>query len=294
MNTARQILRFSIPGSIFLLNAVGCYLIYRRIQGVPFVTASTPIRENGAALIAAIATIPVGFVVYQIYYFTYEPVLRIRPLSWGGRFVRKDRGGQILKTLDPTQIATLEDILGCSIDLNEPHSIVESDGSVLGRIMHRSGVLEIAGAYKTLTMESGERRLAYENLWHTHWNVLRSTVDIAGSYPGSKQVKSEYTTLSDIYHSLGAARTAVLSSWISVSVLSISHIGRVWSNPVAALGGFIAISGIAVAMYLVFHIARGRTWQTAAASLTYGLRWLDWRHGHELRRPQEDPPIGNS
>lgn len=285
MNTARQIIRFSIPGSIFLLHAAVCYLIYRRVQGVSFVTSSAPIQENLAAAIAIAATIPVGFIIYQLYYFTYEPVLRIWPLAWGGRFVRRDRGWQILQTLDQQQLKALEGILGCVIDPEEPHSVVQRKGSVFHQLMHLSGVLEIDGPRKELPMDNKARQSAYEHVWYTHWDALRATVDIAGSYTVSEQVKSEYTTLSDIYHSLGAARTAVLCAWFGVFLLAASHVGRLANSPGAALGGFVLITGITVIIYLVFHVARGRTWRSAAASLTFGLQWFHWRHGHELAGP---------
>ena len=251
-------------------------------------TASGPIQENIAALLAVAATIPIGFVIYQIYYFTYEPVLRLWPLPWRGRFVRRDRGGQILQTLDPDQIATLQKILECDIDPDEPHTVVPNAGSPIQKLMHLGGILEIAEPRKSLPMAGKARQLAYEDMWYTHWDTLRSAVDIAASYPGSKQVKSEYTTLSDIYHSLGAARTAVLSAWAIVSVLSVLHIGRVAAHPGETVMGIVAIFGLTAAIYAVCHVARGRTWRSAAASLTFGLRWLHWRHGHEVREPVAD------
>lgn len=282
MDTARQILRFSIPGSIFLLHAFVCYLLFRRVQGVEFIDASTPIKENIAAAVAVLATIPVGFVIYQFYFFTYEPVLRIWPLPWGGRFVRRDRGGQILQTLDSDQLSTLEEIFKCEIDRSNPHSVIPNSGSPLQKLMHATGVLEVDGATKKL--EKKERQLAYEDLWYTHWDVLRTAMDVAATPTNTERLKYEYTTLSDIYHSLGAAKTSVAAAWLCVSVLALTHLGRVVDNPLPALAGFVLISALTVAIYLILHVARGRTWRTAAASLSFGLRWLHWRHGHELRQ----------
>lgn len=190
MDSARQILRFSIPGSVFLLNGMVCYLLYRRLQGIPFVDASFPIRENVAAAIAVVATIPVGFLIYQLYYFTYDPVLRIWPLQWGGRFVRRDRGGQILRTLDPDQLSTLEEVFSCRIDREEIHSVVPNEGSRLQKAMHLTGVLEVDGTAKSL--DGKERKLAYENLWYTHWDVLRSTIDIVASQAGNEHASSSW------------------------------------------------------------------------------------------------------
>lgn len=284
MDTARQILRFSIPGSIFLLHGVVCYLIYRRIQGVPFVEASTPIRDNVAAVIAVVATIPVGFVIYQLYYFTYEPVLRIWPFPWRGRYVRRDRGGQILGTLDREQISRLQEIFNCKIESEEIHSVVPSSRSPLQKLRHATGVLEVTGPTQWLSMKNKERRRIYEDLWYTHWDALRAAVDLAASHPGGEHVKTEYTTLSDIYHSLGAARTAILTAWLGIFVLSLSHFGRVEEALGEALGGLAVITALTAALYAVLHVARGRTWRTAASTLTFGLRSLHWRHGTGLGR----------
>lgn len=281
MDTARQILRFSIPGSIFLLHGVACYLIYRQIQGVPFVESSGLIRENIAAVVAVLASIPVGFLIYQLYYFTYEPVLRIWPLPWRGRLVRRDRGGQILQTLAPDQIATLEKILQCKIDMGTQHAVVPNSWVPHKKLMHATGVLEITGNTKELK-GSKERQLAYENLWYTHWDALHSAVDIAASYEDGEHVKTEYTTLSDIYHSLGATRTAVVTAWIAITVLSLSHVGRLADAPWEALGGLAAIFAMTLGIYAVLHVARGRTWRTTAASLIFGLRYFHWKHGQDL------------
>jgi hypothetical protein len=281
MDTARQILRFSIPGSIFLLHAAVCYLIYRRIQGVPFVVSSTPIQDNVASVIAVLTTIPVGFVIYQLYYFTYEPVLRIWPLPWGGRYVRNDRGGQILGTLDSEQISRLKEIFDCKIESEEINSVVPSSESLLQRAMHATGMREVTGV-KWLSMTRKERQRVYEDLWYTHWDALRSAIDIAASHTGGEHVKAEYTTLSDIYHSLGAAQTAIALAWLSVFALSLSHFGRIEDAPWEALGGVAFTAGLTAVLYVVLHFTRGRTWRTAVSSLTFGLRWLHWRHGIDL------------
>lgn len=282
MDTARQILRFSIPGSIFLLHGVICYLLFRRIQGVSFVDASTPIRDNIAAVFAVVATIPVGFVIYQIYYFNYVPILRVWPFRWCGRYVRRDRGGQILRELDPEQICKLEEIFKCKVESEEIHSVVPSSKSPLRKLMHATGLLEVSGRIKNLPMEEKKRQHAYELVWSTHWNVIRAAVDIAASHSGSEHVKTEYTTLSDIYHSLGAARTAVLTAWLCTVGISVSHFDRVLDAPRDALLGGALISIMTMAIYMILHTARGRTSQTATASLVFALRWLYWRHGDNL------------
>lgn len=288
MDSARQILRFSIPGSIFLLHGAVCYLVYRRFQGVSFVDASSTIQDNVAAVIAVAATIPVGFLVYQLYYFNYGPLLRpfllpwdCKLLPWRGKLVRKDRGGTILLELDESQLKDIEDIFECEIDRDPIHQVVPEGKSLLQKLMKRSGVLVVSDAIDAQATDNKTLRRLYEDRWYVHWDALRSTMDLA-AYTG-EHVKSEYTSLSDIYHSLGAARTAVLTAWVGIVAIAVSHMGRIGEAPIEALGGLLAISTLTFATYVVLHVARGHTWRTAEVSLVFGLRWVLTRHAHALR-----------
>src|SRR5215204_3866505 len=253
MDSARQVLRFSIPGSVLLLHGVVCYLLYERFQGVPLIDASALIQDNITALIAVVATIPTGFVIYQLYYFKYEPVLRIWFLPWRGRLVRTDRGGQILRTLPSAQLQQLEDIFQCKIDRERIHKIVPKGRSPIKKLMFAMGMLEVDG--KTKALEKKARREAYEDRWYTHWDVLRSAIDIAALK--NNQVKAEYTALSDIYHALGAARTAVTAAWVGVCLLALSHTWRGVDSFDGALIGLCLISMLTSALWFVLHVARG-------------------------------------
>ncbi len=287
MSSARQILRFSIPGSIFLLHGAVCYLLYRRIQGVPVVDASSVIQDNVAGVIAVAATIPVGFLVYQLYYFNYGPLLHpfLLPWSgklmpWPGRLVRKDRGGTILLKLEEDQLRKLEETFKCTIDREPIHKVVSEEGSPIQKLMHRSGVLQVSDPIAAQATSDKELRQLYEDRWYVHWDVLRSTMDLA-AYT-KEHVKNEYTSLSDIYHSLGAARTAVLTAWLGITAVALSHRGRIAEAPVEAVVGLLAIFVLSFAIYVVLHVARGHTWRTAEVCLVFGLRWVLGRHGHEI------------
>lgn len=287
MDAARQIIRFSIPGSILLLHAIGCYFISRRLQGVDFVEASEPLRENIGAFAAVLATIPIGFVVFQGYYFSYEPVVTILPgRRWGGRFVRADRGARILGSLEESQIKSLETIFDTDICTQEPYDKVPApEGpwyqSPLQRAQHLLHMLQLDDEFEQIG-DLKERREAYEGRWYANWDVLRAILDIAGSIPGAAQVKTEYTVLSDIYHSLGAARTAVMWGWGVVIFLALTHVGRLADRPFGTLASLAAITLLTAILYFMLHTARRRTWKSASASLRFGLRWLFWRHAQEF------------
>ncbi|HEX5609234.1 MAG TPA: hypothetical protein VFX45_03980 [Solirubrobacterales bacterium] len=288
MDTGRQILRFSIPGALFLLHSLACYFIYRRIHGASFAEASATIEENVGAVTAVLATIPIGFVIYQAYYSNYQPVLR----RWKGRYVRGDRGWEILRTLDSSQLHRLERIFGRAIEMDEPHTRVPDPGSWYlhprQKLLHWLGVLELTPALKLLPVEQKQRQSAYEKRWYANWDVVRSTVDVAGASPESSQIKSEYALLSDIYHALGAARTAILAACSFVTVIVVSHPQRFAAHLEQSVFGLTAIAAVTTMLYLILHHARRRTWESAASSLRSSLRWLFWRHSSEFaERPPE-------
>ena len=105
--------------------------------------------------------------------------------------------------------------------------------------------------------------------------MLRSTIDIAGPSFENAEIKAEYTNLSDIYHSLGAARVAVLgAAAAAVALVVLGDPGQLCDAPLGSVGGLSAIVAMTTALWLIFHSARGRTWRSAQGSLQYGLRWL--------------------
>jgi hypothetical protein len=292
MDTARQILRYSIPGSLLLLHALACYLVFRRFQGASFSEGSNSLRENIGALVAILATVPIGFVVYQAYYFSYAPVIEPWPGRWGGKFVRADRGWQVLRSLAPSQVWALQKIFATEIDTKDPHRPIERPKSLFKEpckaVMHWLGLLELTGPMADLPM--GQRQEAYQRRWYANWGVLRSIVDIAGAVPESSQIKSEYTTLSDIYHALGAARTAVTIAWVVIVGVSIPHLQRISAEPLGSLAGLLAISAMTLALGLILHFARNQTWKSASAALRLGLRWLFWRHASEFVPDDDEYP----
>jgi hypothetical protein len=277
MDPARQALRFSIPGSLLILWALVCFLLFRRCQGVSFLDSSALVGNSVGALVAILATIPIGFVVYQAYYFGYRPVVRFWPLPWGGRFVRLDRGSQILHELQGEQVEALEEIFETSLDVTKPYNRVTDPGPWLRhprrKLDYWTRKLELRPEWMAVS-DRRERRRRYEARWHENWDVLRAILDISGSVKGSGQIKQEYTILSDLYHALGATRKAVAFGWGLVVFLAVVHLGRIERHP----AGLALISALTLAVSLTLHATRRRTWKSASASLKLGLRWLFSMH----------------
>ena len=110
MDAARQVVRWSIPGSLFLLLGVSTIAALQLTWGVPAKSVLGIGKASSALLIIApFASIPIGFVVWIVYYVGYQPV-RWHLLS---RLLRQpivalDRGGFILAKMSEAGPDVLE------------------------------------------------------------------------------------------------------------------------------------------------------------------------------------------
>jgi hypothetical protein len=271
-----------------LLNGMLCFMIYRRVQGVGFDATSALLRANVEPLVGVLATIPVGFVVYQAYYFNYGPMVSVWPFPWPNNLVRTDRACQVLSRLPAPTVQSLADAFKLQLDLSVAYEPVPDPGKwylhPVQKTLHWLRLLRLKSDWGVEGSNS-DRSAAYRKRWHDNWDVLRGMVEIAASLPGADHVKEEYMTLSDLFHALGAARTAVSVSWLAAVVLAMTHTGRIADKPLASLVGILLITALSTMLWVVFHFARRRTWKSASSSLRLALRWL-------LHRNPEDFQIG--
>ena len=301
MNAARQVLRFSIPGAVLVLWILTCFAVYKRFQGVDVFSSAALVRENIGALLVLLVTVPVGFIVYQIYYFTYGPIFNLWPFRWSGRLVRVDRGAAVLHGLSGPRLQALGSAFEVKLDVVHAHVRVPDPGPwkafreenpwyryPVEKVFHWLQLVELTKDWKDSHAKQGIRK-AYTRRWHHNWDALRGLIDIAGSYPRSSHIKHEYTIFSDVYHSLGATRTAVALAWGSIVAVSLTHVGRLEDKPLASLAGLALITAMSFAVSTVLHVARLRTWGSAASSLRFALRWLLREEEAESREPRLFP-----
>jgi hypothetical protein len=278
VDAARQVLRFSIPGAVLLLNGMLCFMIYRRVQGVSFNVTSELMRANVEPLVGVLATIPVGFVVYQAYYFNYGPTVKPWPLRWDGSTVRADRGFQVLCKLPAPLVKAMARDFKIDVDLCPADERAPDPGPFyrhpLKKFFYWLLIFRLSPQWMPTEDDRAVRREAYNSRWHNNWDALRALVDIAATLPGAGQIKDEYVALSDLYHALGAARTAVTASWLAAVVLALTHVGRIAESPLQCVLGLLVITTLSTMLWIVFHIARRRTWKSAASFLRVALRWL--------------------
>src|SRR5690349_7148588 len=121
MDSSRQLLRFSLPGGLFVLVGAVNQLALRLAWGPRASVVFSALSNNIFAAVAGVFVI--GFVLYQLYYFFYRPVV---PFSWGK--TTTDRGGQILsglKGLPGDPLARIEAVYAVSLDLDAQRSNTE-------------------------------------------------------------------------------------------------------------------------------------------------------------------------
>jgi hypothetical protein len=277
VDAARQVLRFSIPGAVLLLNGMLCFMIYRRAQGVGFDVTSSLLRANVEPLVGIFATIPVGFVVYQAYYFSYGPTTWAWPKPGPMGIVRIDRACEVLRNLPQGPVEQISEAFDVTLDLTQAHERLPNRGAwyrhPVAHSLRRLHFHRLKREWRRTDAEP-ERIRAYESRWHDNWDVLRGMVDIAASIEGADHVRHEYMTLSDIFHALGAARTAISASWLAAVVLALTHVGRLAESPLDSVVGLLLVTILSGTLWVIFHVARKRTWKSAASSLCLALRWL--------------------
>jgi hypothetical protein len=234
MDTPRQLLRYSLPGGLFVLVVAVNQLALRWAWGPRASIVFSALSENIAAAVAGVFII--GFVIYQLYYFFYRPVV---PLSRGR--TTTDRGGAILSGL---------------------HGL---DGDPLARIEAAYDVELNLGISRAPTEE-------YRKAWHTHNSIVRSLINTVATC-GGETIRQDFTNLSDIYHALGACRLVAPLALLSTVVFAVfNQMPAVEEQPFSTAGAALFMSVITVVIFLTCHANRRDTWHTMTKQLQRDLR----------------------
>lgn len=259
MDTTRQILRYSIPGAIALILAVFFVTVTQLLTGTDLSSIMESLRENGSAVLAIVAVVPLGFFLYQVYHLTYRPFvfpwLKVKDTRW----VRVDRGATVLDSLPELQIEKMKAIFGLA-QLDTKDATMRATG--WGRI----GKAQVLSEDYRKGCDAVKR---YSTRWRTNWQVLRVLIEVADGSGKAGSLKDEYVVLSDIYHALGACRTGVQLAWLtSVAAVFVTFDSGAADGAVLAL---LLNLFLGFCCFWTFHRARGRTWISAEACLRFGL-----------------------
>ncbi|HEV7399200.1 MAG TPA: hypothetical protein VGN84_02915 [Solirubrobacterales bacterium] len=282
MDTARQVLRFSIPGSVTLLVGTAFLVLGRILQGDSWQGIESAVEGNVSAVLAIFASIPLGFLIYQVYYSTYRAFVWPWPWRWsrGEMWVRIDRGAQVLKGLPDEQLAQIGLIFGTKLEVTE--SVLHKVKTPVGNIAH---AYVLHHKYLEEAIKDGVSAYSrYQTRWKGHWNVVRALVEISEEGDLSGAIRSEYMILSDLYHALGACRTGVLLAW-SISLFACIGYLIAGSSVIAVFATLALTAGLAAIFFFVLHRARGNTWTSAQEGLTLSLSGLFKRKPELLQLP---------
>lgn len=310
MDNARQVVRWSIPGLVLVLELAAFAAALRLAEGHDPLGVAEAVNTT-AAMLTLLAGVPLGFLLYQLYFRNYRPfgysvllILRhalavpvefLRGIrgkqSWEDArkravqrfvFVRTDRGAEILIAylqrggrpelvahVWPHEHPSFRDIKSSIETVTEEEQ--QSFGTFLGnsfavlklRLREHTGC-EVA--WNATICDSC--RKDYQDRFIRHWSIVVSMLDFTSGFQNAGVIKNEYTSGSDIYHALGAARTGIVGAWYA----SLGYLILVAQPPLlVGLTGGLLISALAFTQYKVLSSARRQAFENLVARVAAGL-----------------------
>lgn len=256
MDTARQVIRWSIPGWIFLFTVALLQLLTwlgegRSVGNVAGV--ASPLMTTGAVAMVVTTGVPLGFILYQIYYSWYGTVL---PFG----FVNRDRGADILQALPEELRASLCGVQDHPTDLDE---MAEPVGPFLLRYPFR----RLKSEHRN---RAGRRR--FEAKVSRNWDLIRFWLQRVYFVNKAETLRSEIITLSDIYHGVGAARTALFLACVThglINIFAVTHPALAFAHIAAAI---LLPYAMAFWLFKVFERTRAAALNSLLSMLTLALK----------------------
>ena len=220
MDSTRQIIRWSLPGLVFVLDALVVHGLWIGIIGHrspwDFINQAT-----APALVAVVAGgLPGGFLLYQLYFHSYRPVGGIPHI---GRvrfplFYRRDRGGSVLRAYREhggrDALVNWVDYVGSgreSLDERTADPNLKREWLIFMRpSQHLDSSIPSSLPHDVVQKQwkCQECIRIYEKRFYENWTLLQSMIDYCSGPDVRRWIKTEYTSGSDLYHCLGASRTA--------------------------------------------------------------------------------------
>lgn len=289
MDTGRQIIRWSIPGTVYLLGLLTILMIYVAINELSLLVSMFGTKENAkiaipyVLLIAAI--IPLGYVIYQLYYWIYGNVIR------GFNLVAIDKGSIVLSkmsqdVLDPI----LERQRSLSFSYIERNITPSSDeSSDVKNADYYSYIVDVGILRKFLpqlrklkkTFRNSEGRRDFRLHFFGHWDMVRYWVQ----EQEDDRLRFEYTNHFDIFHSLGACILAIYLSLLSsvVGFLCLEYAGVFnESNFVTNFAATSLILILSMLLVKIFDSNRRAALYSILALLMHHIEYCDQREKTEL------------
>jgi hypothetical protein len=275
MEPTSQLIRLSIPGSIFVLAGGATYAFAEVVWGgtLSEVEALTTLTTS---ITAIAASVPLGFLVYQIYYWRYSPYVI-------GDFVSRDRGRDALWHLDPEVLARLRTLFDARLDVRRHHRSVSTPVIRRLKLLRLNDGL-LRARYKDPTLSVTEEdsylfekdnrnvRRIYADNWYENWDVFRALLDLLANEGKRPEIKQNFTALYDIYHSLGASRLAIiLGSFAGLGYLGGTRRTDISEHVTASILGVLVVILVAFSIAYVLHRTRIATWKSAISKVRLDL-----------------------
>lgn len=319
MDAARQTLRWSVPGSVFILLAyciqLGLHLASSDIDSFPGV------KNAGMAVLTILAGIPIGFLLYQVYYSSYSPTgwSILHGLFRKPHFVRFNRGADILQRYfnqggseaflkfvsESDAVARASSRRGAPekqpyakvfrpLPLNGFRSLRIADGSLISCTFQncRCSASCFCRTHVGIPPDdfTGCRcaRDQYARYFRQDWGLVQCCLDVTDTFKTGAGIKSEYTTGSDLYHAMGSVRLAVSMAVFGTAAYNFAyHRDDLIRTPCSAA----IFAGILVFVYAALWLrltkARRRTLRNFDARTSAALAWFS-RNGKWDRVPPDN------
>jgi len=256
MDTARQVIRWSIPGWVFLFMLALLQILTWLGEGRPvgsIIEIGIPFITPGAVAMVVTAGVPLGFILYQVYYSWYGAVL---PFC----FVNRDRGAEILLALPQSVRDMLASIEGQALDL-------EDMSDCIGPYFMPYPFRRLKSEYRNT---AGKTRFAEKV--HHNWDLIRFWLHRICFINKTELLRSEVITLSDIYHAVGAARAALFLACLAHLLVNTfvlqTNLLALWRLAAAVIAPY----GLAFWLFRVFERTRSSALNSLLSILTLAFK----------------------
>lgn len=288
MDTGRQIIRWSIPGTVFLACFLASQIVFISINNPSLIGSLFGAKDTAEYAIPYVllisAIIPLGFIIYQIYYWSYGNVLALL------HFVAIDKGAIILGHMKPETLRRIfENQTSRTFSHIERNVVPLTVGQFdVKEPDHYSYIVDLKWLQKLLPQfrklkseyRNSAGRREYRLHFFGHWDMVRSWLQARDD----ERLRTEYTNHFDIFHSLGACSVAILLATLSslTSLFFLTDLGsKIVAEPGTTLPNLAAFAIlIAMALLLLKILDSNRR-----ASLYSILALLM----HEIARSENEP-----
>jgi hypothetical protein len=234
MDTARQFLRWGLPGSVAAFAIFGLQVSLDLVFGTSLSSIGVGIGRwlgGAGAVFILSAIVPLGFLIYQCYYYFPNWVLRF------GGFTSRDTFGNVLDALpDHARTELIARGHKCGIDAFHLNHTPRQQETTIGWWFLKKHLWRMTADHRI-----GSNRRSYSLSCETNRELVHHL--IAATPSGLRErLVTEYTSLSDLYHSASATRIALhlaFTTWITYN--AVSHLAR-FSNLRALLAAPVGMA----------------------------------------------------